>query len=305
MSEYAYAGSRWVVPFFGSMLTTAIRDAHIHDFVDHLRSKGLRDDTIVTYLKPLRLALGDAKRRELIQGNPCSGPKAYGLKKQRRQRVLSVAEIRALLAHAEVRERVAVMVMTFTGLRLAEMCALRWRDIDFAAATMRVRAQAPHASDPDHEAPKSRAGYRRIPVAPLVLQLLSEFRMTARFPAGHDYVITSHAHHGAPLSPSGLRQSWWEVIRRAGLDDDPELALHTLRHTFCTRVVLGDPRTTMTEAMAYMGHSEMSSTWFYAHPLADDEAAQAFAARQDTRFAALHDLLALGPCGIDRPEACS
>ena len=85
-----------------------------------------------------------AVRRSWASANPCDGvelpavPDAIGI------RFLTLAEVDALEAHARPGEFQAIdaamyRVAAMTGLRLGELLALRWMDVDWIAARIRVR----------------------------------------------------------------------------------------------------------------------------------------------------------------------
>ena len=98
-------------------------------------------------------------------------------------------EIRAMLNAAQPPYRALIVTVIFTGLRSSELRGLTWRDIDFAAETLTVRQRADRWNVIG--SPKSDAGKRTVPLAPIVVNALKEWQLacpkaTARlvFPNG-------------------------------------------------------------------------------------------------------------------------
>src|SRR5262249_39340084 len=84
-------------------------------------------------------------------------------------------EIRAILAHAQGHWRPLFVTAVFTGLRASELRGLRWTDVDLDKAELTVRQRADRWGKIG--SPKSDAGRRTIPLAPMVVSALREWRL--------------------------------------------------------------------------------------------------------------------------------
>jgi integrase len=150
-----------------------------------------------------------------------------------------------------------------TGMRLSELLALTWADVDLQAGLVRVRAQLSraHLGAPARRVPpKTRGAVRDIPLAPQLATLLARERARARFPGDDDYVIATR--HSTPLgqrnvAPTALAQA----VRRAGLDGAgrPPLRFHDLRHTFASHLIV-DLRLDVCQVSAILGHARTAIT---------------------------------------------
>lgn len=86
-----------------------------------------------------------AKRRKSIAVNPCEDMDRIGLPKSGEFAILTPEEIHAVMGKAASPHDGAVYaVAAFAGLRMGEIRALRWRDVDFANGTLHVRASYTH-----------------------------------------------------------------------------------------------------------------------------------------------------------------
>ena len=132
------------------------------------------------------------------------------------------------LVRAAAFETDGAMFLTaaFAGLRRGELLGLRWRDIDFAISTIRVRASY---ADGKVTTPKS-GKVRAVPMAPDVAAALARIGQRERFTGEDDFVFAGES--GMPLNPDALSSRYEIALAAAGLR---RLRFHDLRHTFGSR----------------------------------------------------------------------
>jgi integrase len=159
------------------------------------------------------------------------------------------------------------LTAAFTGLRLGELVALRWRDIDLERRVVRVCGSW---SGTELTLPKN-GKVRSVPLAPKVVALL---RSICGLPVSLDGLVFPGA-EGHYLDRSALRRRYRKAQADAGLRP---LRFHDLRHTFATTMI---GRTSVRRVQEWMGHSDLHSTMRYLHyaPRDDDSrlVAEAFA----------------------------
>jgi integrase len=171
---------------------------------------------------------------------------------------------------------VPLRVAVHLGLRLGELLALRWPDIDFESARLRI-AHTLHRQ-PKVEGggwqlaqPKSKRSRRVLPLAPAMLESLRAHQtrqLAERLETGpewqeHGFVFASAV--GTPLEERNVRRAFYQLLDRAGL---PRKRLHDLRHGTATLMLASgaNPRAVMEQ----LGHSQISLTMdTYAHVLPD------------------------------------
>jgi integrase len=167
----------------------------------------------------------------------------------------------------------AFVVAAFTGLRLGELLALRWSDVDFAGARLTV-ARAMSAGE---EASTTKS--RRFRVVPLADQAATELERLSRrrwFTSRGDLVFCRA--DGGPLDRTTLRKRFARAQAGAGVRPR---RFHDLRHTFGSLAIRHLDSVTV---QAMMGHSRLTTTERYLHakPRTDDTAKLSSAFASDT-----------------------
>ena len=180
--------------------------------------------------------------------------------RKRKGRVLQPDEIRALLDSATSdRYRVLIATAIFTGLRLMELLALRWQDLD--EGKIRVRHQLARKDRRLVEL-KTDSAARDVALRPELARLLREHRMRSRFKQPHDFVFASET--GGPLG--------WRNVERRAIDaafagavkakrlpiGRAKPVMHDCRHTFGSMLVAEGRDVYSVKRM--MGHANVSTT---------------------------------------------
>jgi integrase len=216
---------------------------------------------------------GIFRRAQIVWGlpvNPLARVEKHPLRPSGDIQVFSPEEVWALVRAAGSAQDGALFVTAaFTGLRLGELLALRWRDVDFAGATIRVRASysARHLTTP-----KS-GKLRAVPLAPDVANALAQLGRRVDWVGEDDLVFAGET--GGYLDGSALRRRYLAALGGAGLR---RLRFHDLRHTFGTRMIA---KADIRRVQEWMGHADIQTTMRYLHyaPRSEDAAlvAEAFA----------------------------
>ncbi|MEX1142036.1 MAG: site-specific integrase [Thermoleophilaceae bacterium] len=143
--------------------------------------------------------------------------------------VFSGEEVLALIrAAANDQDGVLYLTAAFTGLRMGELLALRWEDVDFEAEAIRVR----HSWTAGREGtPKSGRG-RAVPMMDDVAQALARLGQRERSTGEQDLVFCDPL--GRHLGYKSLSRRYKEALAAAGLR---QLRFHDLRHTFGTHAI--------------------------------------------------------------------
>jgi len=196
-----------------------------------------------------------------VEANPLSRVEKHPLRPSGDIEVFSPEEVWSLV-RAAVSEADAAIFLTaaFTGLRLGELLALRWRDVDFTGATIRVRASYALGA---LTTPKS-GKMRSVPMAPDVAEALSRLGAREHWVGEDDLVFCGEA--GGYLDGSALRRRYRTALAAAGLRS---LRFHDLRHTFGTRMIA---KADVRRVQEWMGYADIQTTMKYLHyaPRADD-----------------------------------
>jgi len=202
--------------------------------------------------------------------NPVADVEKPPLSRSGDLQVFSPEEVWALVrAAASEQDAALFLTAAFTGLRMGELLALRWRDVDFAGSSVRVRA-----SDYAGHLTKAKSGkVRAVPLAPDVASALAQLGRRENWVGDDDLVFAGEA--GSYLDGSALRRRYKAALDAAGLRP---LRFHDLRHTFGTRMIA---KADIRRVQEWMGHADIQTTMRYLHfaPRDEDAAlvAEAFA----------------------------
>ena len=265
-------GYRWIID---GQILPALGDRRLEDVTTAQVEKWLAslDVKPSSRRKALVVLHGIFQRARKVHGvaqNPVSDVEKPPLTRSGDIDVFSPEEVFGLARAAESEQDAAIfLTAAFTGLRLGELLALHWRDIDFAGEVVRVRGTY---SVGTLTTPKS-GKVRSVPLAPDVAETLARLSVRERFTSEDDVVFASE--DGAHIDGSALRRRYTAALRRAGLR---RLRFHDLRHTFGTRIIA---HADIRRVQEWMGHADIQTTMKYLHyaPRAEDAAlvARAFA----------------------------
>jgi integrase len=181
--------------------------------------------------------------------------------------VLDAGEIALLTSHAEnTQDATLFAVAAFTGLRLGELLALRWGDVDFGKRIVHVRRSYVLGRE---DTPKSHK-VRSVPLIDQAAVALDGLSRRELFTDDGDRVFVNDV--GEVLGQDLLRRRFKGALTRALLEP---MRLHDLRHTFGTLAVQVFP---LSDVRAYMGHANIETTMIYVHHVPQHDAADKLSA---------------------------
>lgn len=155
--------------------------------------------------------------------------------------VLTLAQCVDILSNLGDMHRVLVLADAATGLRISEILALRWSDVDWENSSIRVtRAYVYGKFGP----PKSRASKRPVPLHPLLAALLEAWRKETLYPGEEDFIFPSLRLKGKkpPRANMLVANHLQPAARKAGIVG--QVGFHTLRRTLASVLVANgnDPK---------------------------------------------------------------
>lgn len=145
-----------------------------------------------------------------------------------------------------------ILLSLYTGLRIGEICGLKWSDIDLEKSIIAVRRTVQRIStDYGTElhigTPKSRSSRRSVPIPDFISELLESIKS-----APENYLLSGNS---TVIEPRTLQRRFKSVLKKAHL---PSINYHSLRHIFATNCVrLGFDVKTLSEIL---GHSSVETT---------------------------------------------
>jgi integrase len=251
-----------IVPLIGAVKLARLSTPAIEAFRDDLLRKGSRA-MARKVLASLKSILGEAQRRGLVAQNAAQ-PVRVDVKKREQGKLMvgrdipSKEEVQAILARAEGRWRPLLATAVFTGLRSSELRGLAWEDVDFERKEIHVRQRADHWGKMG--APKSSAGDREIPMSPMVVNALREWRLAC--PKGATRLVFPNGAGNVESHANIANRGFYALQRSAGLVDEdgkPKYGLHALRHFFASWAIERGFSAKRTQAL--LGHSSIQTTF--------------------------------------------
>jgi integrase len=250
----------------GQRKLTAVEASHVAELIRSMRKrkstrgKGevLSESTIASTLNVLRAFYRLAIARGYVTRSPLTGLDRGELPRPRPPadlRILDEKELVILVGHAAEGYRAVVTLLAYSGLRISEALALRWRDVDFVEGELHVRGQLTRATRREPARlvpPKTRAGLRTVPMFPAVSTALAKHKeaMEQEGRAGEcDFIFSTRT--GRPLSQKNVAERGVaRAAEKAGLG---HVAPHDLRRSACSLAARRgvDP----VAAAAMTGHS--------------------------------------------------
>jgi integrase len=234
-----------------------------------------------------------AKRLEWITSNPAENAERIRIKRSGEFNVLSPEQVLAVAAAAgSEQDSALITVAAFTGLRLGELRALRWSDIDFELAMVRVQASFTQGQS----GPPKSGKVRSVPMTDHAAKALDQLSRREQFTGPDDLVFCSEV--GEHRDDSMIRRMFYTTLTEAGFEhlrQGPRpFRFHDLRHTFGTLAVKAWP---ISDVQAYMGHADIQTTMIYVH-----HQPRTAAAAELTKLIDAATSPGLGAAALDRSE---
>jgi integrase len=263
VADYRGVVDHALTPAFGDLQLEDVTVERIDSYRAKLVQEGrLSARTTNKHLVVMHGILRRAMRAYGLRTNPAALVDRQPLRRSGDFSVLTPNEVELLARAADNDQDAALFrVAAFTGLRLGELRALRWRDVDFGKHLVHVRRNYTHSTE---DVPKS-GKVRSVPLIDQAAKALDALSRRERFTGEDDLVFVNEV--GAYVSGWRLRNRFEAALDRAGLK---RLRLHDLRHTFGTLAVQAFP---LSDVKAYMGHADIQTTMLYVHHVPQADAA--------------------------------
>lgn len=256
----------------------------IAEFRDNMRNKtDLKPVTIRKILSSLHGALEFARERDLIATNPAHGIKVEAKRGEGSKKVTPPSKnaVKAVIAACDdsrmgkdnSRERrrkrmedllrMAIQFAAATGLRASEQWGLRWKCVDFKAGMVRVESRVDAYKIEDD--PKSKAGFREVPISDWLLKELKHWRLRCGTPKQSDLVFSNHK--GGFISHDNFMKRHFKPV--VEFTKVASFNWHGLRHFAISTWIEGGYAPKTIQAMG--GHSSITITMDrYGHLFPDE-----------------------------------
>ena len=259
--NYAYFIRVHLIPALGDFRLRDIDREPIQTMLNARLAAGLAWETVHHLQCALSKILGTAVEWGYIEANPVRMTRLPRRRRTYSKVVLAPAELKLLVARLPEPSRSLVLLLMLTGLRIGELLALRWRNVDLETGLIRVEETV---YDGHFDEPKSRHSMRLIPLGPLAVAVLSEKRKQGIVDSSS--LVFSSRRGGTLDRRTLLSRQLKPAAKAVGLSN---VTWHLLRHSNATlHDSLGTPIGTV---QALLGHSSSEITrQVYLHSLPED-----------------------------------
>lgn len=244
-----------IISYFGKRRISEISNPVIQDFSIELM-QNLKPKTVRDILTVLRQILNYAAEQELYdkpsikiklpKDTVDTIPILSSIEQQRLVRFLN---------QEPDLQKLGVLICLYTGMRLGEICGLRWEDVDFSNRIIKVRRTIQRIGNENGgtrfliDVPKTQKSVRDIPLPDFLMEHLQRNKCSNL----SAYVLSGM---GEFIQPRTYQNRFKAYLRSSGLSED--FHFHTLRHTFASRAIeLGFDPKTLSEIL---GHANVNIT---------------------------------------------
>lgn len=237
-------------------------------------------ETIKGHRRILRAIFNEAFRYDWIKKNPVSATRIGAgncnveLRIIKESDVFSISEAKTLIqaldknTKSSFHQTIAIKLMLFTGIRLSELCGLKWSDVEFESKFIHIRRNRIAAKKFGiyEKEPKTSSSIRSIPITEHLANELKRyfiwFKEHSLIPhenLSNCFIIVNQ--HFNPIYPTSISAWLRKIEKTAGLKN---ITCHGLRHTYCS--LLLSQNVPLETVRKYMGHSDSSTTLkIYSH----------------------------------------
>ncbi len=256
------------IKYIGQTLMSQLNPQVSHRFLDQLMkmqdvTESHRFKAWISYKKVMKFAY----ERGYIHSDACSMidyPAGVREKSRRDKYIPGTEEVQDFLhVIAGYDNKVMVLVLSLTGLRIGECQGLWWSDIDFDKQVLTVRRSV--SRDGRMGLPKTRSSNRIVPLSAALCNCLKQWRLQSVRSSLSDYVFPGT--RGKAMWYESIVQRWsraWELMPLNAIRFTP----HALRHHYASRLI--ERKFSDLQIMTWMGHKDLTTTYkTYGHLLSE------------------------------------
>ena len=264
-AAYALILENHIMPVFGER--EALSEELVQEFVLQKLDSGLSTKTVKDILIVLKMVMKFGVKNEWM--NYCEWDIKYPtIDTTKEMEVLTIANHKKILDFIKLNftfRNLGIYISLTTGLRIGEICGLKWSDMDTVKGTITVNRtiERIYILEGDHKhtelvinTPKTKNSCREIPMSK---ELLAMVRPLKKVVPPDYYVLTNEV---KPTEPRTYRNYYYRLMKRL---DIPRLKYHGLRHSFATRCI--ESNCDYKTVSVLLGHANITTTLnLYVHP---------------------------------------
>jgi integrase len=264
-SAYTLLTENHLVPVFGNQCT--IEEAEVQQFVFRKIEQGLSHKTIKDILIVLKMVLKFGAKNKWLEYQ------AFDIqfpteREKHDVEVMSRTNQKKVMNYIQEHftfRNLGIFICLSSGIRIGEVCALTWEDIDTDRGIISVKKTIQRIyviednirkTEVILDTPKTKNSIREIPMSRDLLRMLKPIKKIVN---NSFFILTNDE---KPTEPRTYRSYYKNLMRELNM---PELKFHGLRHSFATRCI--ESKCDYKTVSVLLGHSNISTTLnLYVHP---------------------------------------
>ncbi len=264
-SAYTLLIENHLLPIFGDKC--AVKEVDVQNFVFQKLAAGLSHKTIKDILIVLKMVLKFGAKNKWLDYTPFDIQFPTEREKHNIE-VLTKTDQKKIMNYIQEHftfRNLGIYICLSAGMRIGELCALTWEDIDTDNGVISVNRtiQRIYVIEDGNrrtelilDTPKTKNSIREIPISKDLLRILKPFKKIVN---PSFFVLTNDA---KPTEPRTYRSYYKNLMKELKM---PELKFHGLRHSFATRCI--ESNCDYKTVSVLLGHSNISTTLnLYVHP---------------------------------------
>lgn len=269
-AAYSLIVDTHLLPVFGNL--TQVTEKEVQEFVLIKLQAGLSQKTIKDILIVLRMILKYGAKQQYCTYLPFD-VKFPTERECQKLSVLSIANQRKIINYVIENftfRNLGLFICLSTGIRIGEVCALTWEDIDTDNGIIHIRKTLQRIYVNENgkkrtelliDTPKTATSMRDIPMIKELYGILKPLKKIVR----NDYFVLTN--DITPTEPRTYRNYYKKLLKKLGI---PPVKFHGLRHSFATRCI--ESKCDYKTVSVILGHSNISTTLnLYVHPNLDQK----------------------------------
>lgn len=264
-ANYAYCVKMHIIPLIGPMPLRELSGGAVLSFIEQIQLRELADSTLRLILTTFKTVMKYGIQKELI-GREILVYCSVNCRRTE-SRVLTVHEstkMKDYLLEKDTIFSLAILLCRGTGIRIGELCGLKWEDIDFVAKTIRINRTISRIPNPDQSdgqprtvlyirTPKSHTSIREIPIPGYLIKPLNAMQKDKNL-----YVLTGKE---TCTEPRNVQKKFKTVLKHCDMKD---CNFHAMRHGFATACL--EQSIDCKTVSSILGHASTRTTMdFYVH----------------------------------------
>ena len=264
-SAYCLLLNNHIIPFFG--MKEEFNESDVQQFVFYTLSKGISEKTIKDIIVVIKMIQKFGAKNNMMRLNQIDVlfPRTVFKKELEIMSKENQKKLFEYLKNNFSFKNLGIAICLCTGLRIGELCALKWNSFDMESNVIRIRktVQRIYVVDEDVkytkivvDEPKTKESNRDIPLSSELLKIVKPLLKVVN----DDFYILSN--NLEPVEPRTYRNYYKRILQ---LLDIPYIKFHGLRHSFATRCI--ESKNSIKTVSVILGHSNITTTMnLYVHP---------------------------------------